>query len=176
MMLRNIFTILCCLPLMAAAVDALELNGLRPRISKSALNQRMPALKCTPETKVQEYSECTYVRTNPNQEAVNALNNLGGELVESWEFRFDGDVLGRIVVSLDPIAFDKVVSALRAKFGEPTGKSSETLYNRAGAPVISRQFTWGRNGQTMVATEFAGRMGRSVVSLASDAHLNKARA
>ena len=176
MMVRNIVTVLCCLPLMAAAVDTLELNGLRPGISKSAIHQQMPGLKCAPETKVREYSECTYVRTNPHQEAINALNNLGGEPVESWEFRFDDDVLGRIVVSLDPLAFDKVVSALRAKFGEPTGKSSETLFNRAGTPVISRQFTWGRNGQTMVATEFAGRIGRSMVSLASDAHLNKARA
>ena len=176
MMLRNIFAILCCLPLLAAAIDALELNGLRPGISKSAINQRMPALKCVPETKVREYSECNYVRTNAHQDAVNALNSVGGELVESWELRFDDDVLGRIVVSFDPIAFDKVVSALRAKFGEPIGKSTETLYNRAGTAVISRQFTWGRNGHTMVATEFAGRMGRSMISLASDAHLTKARA
>lgn len=176
MMLRTIFTTLCCLPLMAAAVDTLQLNGLRPGITKSAIHQRIPALKCMPETKVREYSECDYVRTNPHQDAVNALNSLGGALVESWELRFDDDVLGQILVSFDPIAFDEVVSALRRNFGEPTGKSTETLYNRAGAQVVSRQFTWHRSGQTMIATEFAGRLGRSVVSLASDAHLNKARA
>ena len=96
--------------------------------------------------------------------------------MESWELRFDDDVLGQILVTFDPTAFDKVVSALRTNFGEPTGKSTETLYNRAGTQVISRQFTWRRNGQTMVVTEFAGRRGRSVASLASDAHLNKARA
>jgi hypothetical protein len=162
--------------MMAATVDTLELNGLRPGVAKSAIHQQMPGLKCAPESKVREYSECTYVRTNPHQEVVNALKHLGGEPVESWEFRFDDGILGRIMVSLDSQAFDKVVSALRAKFGEPNGKASETLYNRAGTPVISRQFTWGRNGHTMVATEFAGRMGRSVVSLASDAHLNRARA
>lgn len=177
MTVRNIFTILCCLPLMAVASDMLELNGLRPGISKSAIDRQMPALKCTPDTaKVPQYSECNYIRTNPHQEAVDALNSLGGEFVEAWQFRFDDDILGRIVVSFDPSAFDKVVSALRAKFGEPTGRARETLYSRAGTPVISRQFSWRRNGQTMVATEFDGRMGRSVVSVASDAHLNKARA
>lgn len=176
MMFRNISTILCFLPLIAAAADTFELNGLRPGITKRAIHQRMPMLKCMPDTPVREYSECHYVRTTAHQDDVNALNSLGGQLVEVWELRFDQDVLGRIVVSFDPAAFDKVVSALRASFGEPTGKSTETLYDRAGIKVISRQFTWGRHGQTMVAMEFAGRLGRSMVSLASDAHLNKARA
>ena len=176
MKFRNIFTMLCFLPLIAAAGDTLELNGLRPGITKSAIQQRMPTLKCMPETPVREYSECGYVPANPHQDAVNALNSLGREPVESWELRFDDDVLGQILVTFDHTAFDKVVSALRTNFGEPTGKSTETLYNRAGTQVISRQFTWRRNGQAMVVTEFAGRRGRSVASLASDAHLNKARA
>lgn len=175
MMLRIISTIVCFLPLIAAAGDTLELKGLRPGIAKSAIHQRMPALKCVPDSMVHAFSECNYVRTNVHQDNVRELDRLGGELVESWELRFDNDVLGQILVSFDPIAFDKIVSALRKNFGEPVGTSSETLYSREGAQVISRQFTWRRNGQTMMATEFAGRMGRSVVSLTSDAHLNKAR-
>lgn len=173
-MLRKISTILCFLPLIASAGDKLELKGLQAGITKSAVHQRMPALKCMPDTTVRAYSECIYVRTNAQQDNVNALNSLGGEIVAAWELRFDDDVLGQILVSFDPLAFDKIVSALRTNFGEPTGKSTETLYSRAGTQFISRQFTWRRNGQTMLATEFAGRVGRSVVSLASDAHLNNA--
>lgn len=175
MMLRNIAAMLCFPPLIAAAGSTLELKGLRPGITKSVIHQRMPMLKCIPAPAVREYSKCNYVRTNPHQDNVNELNSLGGELVEAWEFGFDDDVLGRILVSFDPMVFDKVVSALRTDFGEPTSKSTETLYNRAGTQVMSREFTWRRNGQTMVATEFAGRMGLSVVSLASDVHLNKVR-
>lgn len=175
MMLRTIFTLLCFLPSIAAADGTLELKGLRPGMTKSAIHQRMPVLKCMPDPAVRAYSECSYVRTNPHQDNVQQLNSLGGEAVAAWDLTFDEDVLGRILVSFDPAAFDRIVSALRTDFGEPSGKSTETLYTRAGTQVISREFTWRRNGQTMVATEFAGRRGRSVISLASDAHLNKAR-
>jgi hypothetical protein len=172
---RIISAMLCSLPLIAAAGDNLELNGLQPGISKSAIHQRMPALQCVPDRAVSAYSACNYVRTNPHQDDVNALDSLGGALVESWELRFDDDVLGRILVSFHSTAFDRVVSNLRTNFGEPTGKSTEALYTPAGTRFISRKFTWQRNGQMMVATEFDGRINSSTVTLASNAHLNRTR-
>lgn len=175
MMPRIIFAILCSLPLMAGASNNLELKGLQPGITKDAVHQRMPALKCMPDRAALAYSACNYVRTNPHQDDIYALDSLGGELVEAWDLRFDDDVLGRIAVSFHSTAFDNVVSALRTSFGEPAGRSTETLYAPSGTQVISRQFTWQRNGQLMVATEFAGHASRSTVTLVSDAHLNRAR-
>jgi hypothetical protein len=175
MMPRIISAMLCSLPLIAAAGDNLELKGLQPGITKYAVHQRMPALNCMPDRAVLAYSACNYVRTNPHQDDVYALDSLGGQLVEAWDLRFDDDVLGRISVSFQSTAFDSVVSALRTDFGEPTGKSTETFYSPSGTPLISRQFTWQRNGQMMVATEFAGRVNRSTVTLVSNAHLNRTR-
>ena len=175
MMPRIIFAILCSLPLLAGASNNLELKGLQPGLSKDAIHQRMPALMCMPDRAVLAYSTCNYVRTNPHEDDIYALDRLGGELVEAWDLRFDDDILGRIGVSFQSTAFDNVVSALRTNFGEPTGRSTETLYTPSGTQVISRQFTWHRNGQLMVATEFAGHASRSAVTLMSDAHLNRAR-
>lgn len=172
---RIISAMLCSLPLIAAAGDKLELKGLQPGITESALHQRMPALKCVPDGAVLAYSACNYVRTNPHQDDIYALDSLGGELVEAWDLRFDDDVLGRISVSFQSTAFDRIVTALRTNFGEPTGKSTETLYSPTGTQFISRQFTWQRNGQMMVATEFAGRISTSTVTLASNDHLNRTR-
>ena len=85
------------------------------------------------------------------------------------------DVLGRIVVSLHPADFGTLIRALRREFGDPTSESAQTLYDRAGTPVRSREVVWRRNGVTMVATEFAGRLGQSTLSLTSDAHLQQPR-
>lgn len=174
-MFRSISAVLCSLPLVAAASQTLELKGLRPGITKKAVHQHMPLLGCMPDPTIRAQSVCSYVRTNPHQGNINDLNTLGGVPVEAWELRFDNDMLGRIVVSLHPVDFGTLISALRSDFGAPTSESAQTLYDRAGTPIKSRELVWRRNDHTMVATEFAGRLGQATLSLTSDAHLHKPR-
>lgn len=174
-MFRYLATLLYVLPVIAAAAQMLELRGLRPGMTKAAIHQRMPQLKCAPGLVVRAQSTCSYVSTNPHQESISDLNSLDGVAVDAWELRFDQDVLGRIVVSFHPADFGTLIRALRREFGDPTSESAQTLYDRAGTPVRSREIVWRRNSVTMVATEFAGRLGQSTLSLTSDAHLQQPR-
>lgn len=173
MIYRIVFALLCSLPPIAGADSALELKGMSPGMSKSTIQYRMPELQCTRDAAARASSTCTYIPTNPHQRDIAILDGVGPVPAEAWNLRFDHDVLSRMLVTFDSAAFDKVVTALRMRFGSPTESSAETLYTRQGTPRQSRRLTWRRDGRTLVATELAGRLSRSTVSLVSDGHAGK---
>ena len=157
---------------LSSLAQQLELKGLSPGMAKEALNTKMPDLKCVPDAASKSYSECKYLRQSIHQANVTELNTLAEELVESWSFEFIDDRLGRIVIILPISSFDAVVSALRIKFGAPTKSGKSIVQNRMGAKFESRQFTWSKNQQMLVATEFAGSLDDSAVVLLNQHYLN----
>lgn len=67
-------------------------------------------------------------------------------------------------ITIEQSNFDKVVEALKEKFGEPTESTTTDVANRMGAHFPSRSFTW-RMGQDVIhAAERDGKIDQSRIA------------
>jgi hypothetical protein len=81
---------------------------------------------------------------------------IAGVETEAFIYKFIDGKLYEISVSFDQRRFQQVNQALKAKFGEPTGKDSEVIQNLIGANSGGNVIRWSNDVSSMLLCERAG--------------------
>jgi hypothetical protein len=79
-------------------------------------------------------------------------------------FSFYDEKLERILIRLDHATFEKVVSALKDKYGPPTAEKSVTIGYRKDAAIQGKEYTWKRIDGDVTAKEYSPNLDESSVS------------
>lgn len=111
---------------------------------------------------------CQNVRA-PNAEQICSLRpkeqeTMAGERVESLYYFFDRARLTAVVVGINAVHFDKVATALSARYGAPE-VSLEQVKNYKGESFENRTLSWRQAAHTLQAQRYAGRLDRSVIRI-----------
>jgi hypothetical protein len=81
---------------------------------------------------------------------------------------FYSDTVDYIFLRSDTSNFDRVVSAYKMKYGEPSSKSTKLLQNRMGANFESEEYIWNfDNGNILKIEERAGEIDKMRISFIS---------
>jgi hypothetical protein len=119
----------------------------------SEMEQINPRVKCSKWAAVIPKDEC-YV----------APGTIGDQDAKEVRFSFYNEKLDRILIRLDHTQFEKVVSALKAKYGPPTAEKTVTIEYRKQAAIQGKEYTWKRGDGDITAKDFNPRLGESTVS------------
>ena len=86
-------------------------------------------------------------------------------------FFYEG-ILNSINITFNSNNFNEVQGALVAKYGDVEPKH-ETVRNGVGTSFENRIYTWKKNGQTLQAKRYSGKITRSSVTFELDSSIEK---
>jgi hypothetical protein len=100
----------------------------------------------------------------PEDECYLAPGTIGDVEAKEVRFSFYDEKLERILIRLDHAQFEKVVLALKDKYGPPTAEKSLTREWRKDATIQGKEYTWKRIDGDITAKDFNPRLDESTVS------------
>jgi hypothetical protein len=139
----------------AAPCFALDLKGITIGMRQTDLVAKFEGLKCPLPESPKALDDCRYDRADHYQINITELNTIGGELVDSWAFRFADGKLGAVYVIFPHDSFSAVRLAMRGKYGPPRDVSKERFTNRMGALFVGETQRWGVGGEVLSLREYA---------------------
>lgn len=115
--------------------------------------------------------DCRAVKT-PTADRVCGLRKdetetMAGLPIDSIFYFYDQSALTGITIHLPEKHFQAVVSALVARYGA-SARTMETVKNLRGRPFENQIDTWRKEGQSMVAQRYSGRLDQSSVRISDD--------
>jgi hypothetical protein len=93
------------------------------------------------------------------------IETIAGVPAREINFFFYDGKLEKITISLSHSYFNKVVSALKEKYGQPTEETPVKLQNRMGLPFSGTNYEWRRFANGIIrASEYASDLGTSLIN------------
>jgi hypothetical protein len=92
--------------------------------------------------------------------AADAANRFAGAAVERIELAFDADRLARVTVRFGTQHYERVLGAVRQRFGEGADHSFQARAGMAGE-FAAGVFVWSRPDLALVLEQYAGKITRS---------------
>lgn len=122
--------------------------------------------------------DCRAVRT-PTADRVCGLRKdevetMAGAPVTTLFYFYDQTVLTGITIGLDERHFQTVVKALGERYGK-AALQRETIRNLSGKDFENHTYIWRRDGQSIVAQRYSGRVDRSSVRISDDGAAERIR-
>jgi len=100
----------------------------------------------------------------PEDECYLAPGTIADQDAKEVIFSFYDEKLERILIRLDHAKFEKVVLALKDKYGPPTTEKSLTREWWKDAAIQGKEYTWTRIDGDITAKDFNPRLDESTVS------------
>ena len=82
--------------------------------------------------------------------------------------------VGAIRVTVSPDEFDRVLSALKEKYGEPTDVSTETVSTKGGLRALNTLAKWDFVNGIVTAQRYAGALDTSAILFTTSAYAEEA--
>lgn len=162
------------------AQTATDFKGVELNSSVAALGKTIPMPEClsTPGGAVGDLNcillnvkTCSALAAPPTgspardcPEKMREFHNIAGTQAKSMIFHYYNDRLATIHITLPRQSTNRIIDALKVKFGDPTEVESKTLQSGAGATFESQTHIWVRPDGEVRFDEFGSKVTESRLS------------
>lgn len=108
-----------------------------------------------------------------NPVTIATLDSIAGAPVDMWLITMRGGEVATIYVQVLNRHFERVIAALKERFGPPTKQEDGQVQNRMGATFDQKELTWRSEGGVLSVKKRGGKIDTMSLMLTSEAKLSE---